>query len=74
MPCPFEVEIPRVFAIYNEAAIYNAWGGGAWNYNHMEEKKKATSCVECGQCEAACPQQLSIRELLKEAHKALTEV
>ncbi|MDR2484589.1 MAG: 4Fe-4S dicluster domain-containing protein [Treponema sp.] len=29
------------------------------------------ACIECGECEAKCPQKLPIREQLKETHKTL---
>jgi uncharacterized protein len=71
LPCPVGVEIPRVFSLYNQAAMYNDKKGSSWWYDRMEESKRATSCVECGQCEAQCPQQLTIIKYLKEAHEAL---
>ena len=74
LPCPAGVEIPRVFAIYNQAAVYNDWKNCSNGYSKMEEKQKASSCVECGKCEKICPQQLQIRQYLKDAHKALVEV
>ena len=33
--------------------------------------EKAKNCVECGMCEAACPQALKIREDLKRAQEDL---
>jgi predicted aldo/keto reductase-like oxidoreductase len=41
------------------------------NYMNMEENKRASSCLECGKCETACPQHLSIRQYLKDAHQVL---
>lgn len=74
LPCPAGVEIPKVFATYNQAAVYNDWQKCSTGYSKMEEKQRATSCVECGKCQKVCPQQLSIIQYLKDAHKALTEV
>jgi hypothetical protein len=39
----------------------------------VKASRDASKCAECGQCEAACPQQLKVIELLKEAHAALAE-
>ena len=36
-----------------------------------KEPAFASQCVGCGKCEAHCPQQIPIREKLKEADKAL---
>jgi predicted aldo/keto reductase-like oxidoreductase len=33
--------------------------------------ENAAACIECGECEAKCPQKLPIREQLKETHKIL---
>lgn len=71
-PCPQGVLIPDVFGLYNEAEIFNAWEGSRWIYGGIvKASRDASKCVECGQCEAACPQQLKVIELLKEAHAAL---
>ncbi|MBP7164278.1 MAG: aldo/keto reductase [Firmicutes bacterium] len=73
-PCPHGVVIPDVFGLYNEAGIFNAWEGSRRMYRGIvKAARDASRCAECGQCEAACPQQLHVIELLKEAHAALAE-
>jgi predicted aldo/keto reductase-like oxidoreductase len=36
---------------------------------HTARNGKASDCVKCGKCEAACPQHLPIRELLEQVAK-----
>ncbi|MDP6381510.1 MAG: aldo/keto reductase, partial [Phycisphaerae bacterium] len=76
LPCPEEVGIPEVFSAYNLEKVYgltesarNAYAelGKGWHEKH----KPAGVCVECGECEPKCPQNIAIRERLKEAHAAL---
>ena len=61
--CPAGIDIPGLFACLNEKRA-----GNEANYDAFEVK--ADACLECGQCEAECPQHLQIRQLLKEVHKA----
>lgn len=64
--CPAKINIPRYFELYNEQ---NRYGLNSFKWHYGEEKKKGgapTDCVECGQCEGHCPQQLKIMNLLKE--------
>lgn len=73
LPCPQKVAIPRIFSIYNNASIYNLTVEGQRQYAHLiKDEKDASQCVACGQCESVCPQNLSIIDLLQEAHTALT--
>lgn len=37
----------------------------------LKEGEKAKNCVECGRCEAQCPQKLSIRQDLKKVQADL---
>lgn len=73
MPCPSGVDIPGIFSIYNDFSIYGGLDEFKNRYkNFIKDNKDASQCVECGQCEAECPQHISIIEKLKEAHEVLT--
>lgn len=65
--CPQNIAIPNLFACYNANKM---WGGsdGQYYYNHIHtsEGRRASDCIECGQCEDICPQHLPIKHLLKE--------
>ena len=65
--CPAGIPIPDIFALLNKKLAKEEYDAGA--YAAMENN--ADVCVGCGACEAACPQNLEIRQLLKDAHKTL---
>ena len=66
MPCPFGVDIPGNFSVWNRYHMYQNYGVVKWQWEGMEKDgKQAINCKECGKCEKACPQHLSIREDLK---------
>ncbi|MGI6724845.1 MAG: aldo/keto reductase [Christensenellales bacterium] len=68
-PCPQGVLIPRIFAMYNESYMLNQPGSLHFRYSGViKDGGDGSLCVECGQCEAACPQQLPIIETLKVIH------
>ena len=74
-PCPSEVNIPRIFELYNMGQVYGLWGPARAAYKSVLERGKgADECVECGECEEKCPQNIEIRDQLKAAHEALTAV
>lgn len=68
MPCPVGVAIPRNFALYNEYYKFDAQDNKnriIGEYNKLSVDEQASACVECGQCEAACPQHITIIDDLK---------
>jgi predicted aldo/keto reductase-like oxidoreductase len=76
MPCPHEVNIPRIFEAMNYQKVwglgetarnmYRSIGSNQWN-----KGKQADACEECGECEPKCPQKIPIISQLKECHAAL---
>jgi predicted aldo/keto reductase-like oxidoreductase len=72
-PCPQNVDIPRIFQLYNEARVYGLWEVARQAYTTWRRRvgERADACTECGECEQKCPQDIPVREQLKEAHEAL---
>lgn len=69
MPCPMGVNIPQNFQAWNSFGMYGDVGNAKWQWNMIPDGNKAKNCIQCGACEAACPQKLSIREDLKSLQK-----
>jgi uncharacterized protein len=70
-PCPSNVTIPRILALYNDAVMYDDAQGARNHYHFIDEAQRAASCVQCGECEPKCPQRLPIREWLEKANELL---
>ena len=65
--CPMSIPIPEIFQVWNNNEKYHLFNGGKRDYQIATMNRgKASDCVECGQCEAQCPQHLEIIELLKQ--------
>ncbi len=73
MPCPFDVNIPLVFRMFNNIGLGQPVEKQSVGYKNMltNNGRDASNCTECGECEAACPQHLPIIEKLAEAHGLL---
>ena len=73
--CPNDISIASAFNALNQARMYGDVAGGRQSYyfnaGFLEHRNRCTECVECGQCEDACPQKIEIRDLLKEAVEVL---
>ena len=72
--CPMGIPIPEIFTVANRRK-------GSPEFRTIREygivtqgKGKASECIQCGQCEAACPQNLPIIELLEKCRSMEEEV
>jgi predicted aldo/keto reductase-like oxidoreductase len=72
-PCPSNVDIPRIFQMYNDAVMYDDMMSGKFMYNgpFLPPDHRADNCSECGECLEKCPQQIDIPDWLKKVHAAL---
>lgn len=66
--CPQNIKIPDYFALYNSserATTDNVSSQFVYYQNLTADFGKASSCIECGQCEKVCPQHIKIIDKLK---------
>ena len=68
--CPQNIAIPKYFSLYNadlQESKEKGWTPQGEYYDRLTNDFGAASdCVECGQCEEACPQHLPIIKNLKD--------
>ncbi|MBR0137888.1 MAG: aldo/keto reductase [Erysipelotrichaceae bacterium] len=62
--CPMQIRIPDIFAAYNNKAVFRNWSARDM-YKEATAESGPENCIQCGQCEGICPQQLPIIELLQ---------
>ncbi len=68
IPCPFGVDIPGNFALWNDLAMYGNEENAKKAYEEKRSLKAAAEfCKKCGRCEEQCPQHINIREDLAAA-------
>ncbi len=67
--CPQNIPIPEIFAVYNRRKGSPRFRT-VREYNIVTQGRgRASECVQCGQCESACPQHLNIIELLEQCRE-----
>lgn len=62
-PCPQGIDIPVQFLMEGYYSRYNLKDWAKDRYESLP--KKASDCIECGQCETRCPYDLPIKKMLK---------
>lgn len=66
MPCPYGVNIPRNFRIWNDLGVFgDEKKAKARYFTHCPPEQRSDMCQWCGACEPMCPQNIPIREDLK---------
>ncbi len=70
-PCPQGVPIPKIFEAMNYHRVWGLTEDAKDMYRKLDINAEA--CVECGECEEQCPQDIPIIKQLKETHKALSD-
>ncbi len=67
--CPANIPINKYFSLYNadlQEVESKGWTPQIEYYNNLTKTfGKASDCIECGQCELACPQHINIIDELK---------
>jgi hypothetical protein len=77
MPCPFGVNIPMCFSIYNDYHIganrflTRGMYGAMLMGGLMPARADASLCRQCGKCAKACPQHIAIPDELKNVNRTL---
>ena len=77
MPCPFGVNIPMCFSLYNDyhiganTLLTRGMYGGMLMGGIMPSRADASLCRQCGKCAKACPQHIAIPDELKNVNRTL---
>ncbi|MCP4752656.1 MAG: aldo/keto reductase [Proteobacteria bacterium] len=68
IPCPNEVNIPRIIKLYNEGMIFDDHRRARYFYRQIPEANQGNNCDACHECEEVCPQEIMVSEWMEEIH------
>jgi predicted aldo/keto reductase-like oxidoreductase len=77
MPCPFGVNIPICFSLYNDyhiganSILTRGMYGAMLMGGVMPGRSDASLCKQCGKCAKACPQHIAIPDELAKVNRTL---
>ncbi len=71
--CPMGIPIPEIFKARNRQLVWGRDEEGRERYERAiaQGGSPASACIACGQCESACPQQISVIEWLADCAEHL---
>ena len=69
-PCPAEINIPGILQLLQKQQRIS-WEWPQFRQQYAQFEHTIDDCLDCAECEDACPQHLPVRELLQEAKQKL---
>ena len=72
--CPYGVNIPLIFRLYNDAVMWDNFQVGRMRYQSdmLKEEERADNCTKDEECLEKCPQAINILEWLEKIHAELS--
>lgn len=64
--CPMELDIPSLLSLYNEHCFSEGGFIAPMALSALPNDKKPSACIGCQSCEAVCPQQIKIAEVMSD--------
>ena len=64
--CPMGLDIPLLLSLYNEHHFTEGGFIAPMALSALPDNKKPSACIGCRNCEAVCPQQIKISEVMKD--------
>lgn len=71
--CPMGLDIPDLIALYNEHAFTGGGFIAPMRISILPEDKRPSACIGCRSCEAVCPQQIHIPDILADFAEKLAK-
>lgn len=68
--CPQDINIPKYFDLYNSNKLLENNHASMYYENYITHHPSPSTCIECGECIKACPQNINIIKQLKNVTEA----
>ena len=70
--CPQKLHISKLISIFNEMRFGGSFATELFTLNAMNQEELPSACIECGECNKLCPQEIDVPAVLKDFCDILT--